>query len=605
MSRSPAFAAFLLAVPLVIGQTPHLRFRFVFTRVADVNSAEGALAISELVLFSYGGRRLPIESAHSARGSWTTLQGPDAAVDSKNSTKFCDLNFALNGESILELKLVNAARISGYRISTANDAPKRDPVAWRVEACATDEECRSDTWEIVHHVNQARPPLARITAYDDFWLVAPPPPSPPLPQLRLVITSIREPQRAEASASIGELRLYGEAGKRLPVGHASNPGGQMPRGQEAAFAFDDDLSSIWIDLRFPISLRSEIRFTMATYEPIVAYEIFTASQQPKRDPISWVLEAYGGDPSIGGTGEWTALSTISNIEPPEERSVSIMGPIADLFWPPPAPPFPPAPPRSPPLPPAPNLPPNPPPPPPPPPPHPKPPAPPAPPPCPPDPPMPPALPPVPPSSPLPPFLPPGSDLSTTGSSELNGGSSQLDAGTIAGITVGSLAGGLCLLAIFGLCVCAVLTRNGHGPARLRFLFAGYSLEATKLVVEMKTSTGENRDLSEASVDDIDLQSRLHDRSNGGSSRMNSDTEYHAKSRRKFGFTRDQSSGRPRRAGASGIKIKRFRMTVTPEDAEDEPFTEVDTRDASHMVLSGDSQSGSASANGSEHQHGCR
>ena len=476
--------ASVLTIPLASGNhAANLRFRFVFTRVADVDTGDGALALSDLVLYAHDGTELFVESSNSNGGQWATHQGPSAAIDSQIDTKFCDLNFRKNGQSILELRLLNLAALAGYRLTTANDAPKRDPIAWRVEACATTEQCASANWDVVHQVDNAQPPLARSTSYPDFWLVAPPPPSPPLPQLRLVITEVREPERAEASASIGELRLYGSAGQRLLIARASNPGGDMPRGQEAAFAFDGDETTIWIDLKFPTTRRSELRFTMATYEPIVAYEIFTASQQPKRDPVTWILEAYGGDPSLGGSGEWIPLSTVVNHSPPYGRSVSITGgPISDLSWPPPAPPMPPAPPRPPPSPPPPPPPPHPPSPPPP---KPSPPTPPAPPPAPPMPPAPPHAPPAPPSPPPIPSRPP-SKVVNTGTDHLNSGGS-MDSGMIIGITAASVVGGLLVLCLLISAACCFLSRTGHLPKRLQFLLAGYSLEAKRIVVEMSSA----------------------------------------------------------------------------------------------------------------------
>ena len=138
---------------------------------------------------------------------------------------------------------------------------------------------------------------------------------------------------------------------------------------------------------------------------------------------------------------------------------------------------------------------------------------------------------------------------------------------------------------------AILARNGYGPERLRILLAGYSLEATKLVSEMRTSTAADGDSGEADAHDINLEGRLHDRSlthpNDHLDITQNDVHHH-RPRRKFGI----------KARASGIKIKRFRMSVAPEDL-DEPFAEIETRAASHMVLSGESQSDSASANGSE------
>ena len=52
-----------------------------------------------------------------------------------------------------------------------------------------------------------------------------------------------------------------------------------------------------------------------------------------------------------------------------------------------------------------------------------------------------------------------------------------NAGTIAAITAASILGGLCVICLFGCCVCRYCVRTGRCPKRLRLLLAGYTFEA--------------------------------------------------------------------------------------------------------------------------------
>ena len=106
-------------------QSDHLRYRFIFTRVANMARAD-ALALGELELMSANGDIL-VGSARNPGGLTSLQEGPHAAIDGNVATKFCDLNFFVTNVTILELRLPVADMLTGYRLSTAADAP---PVSW-------------------------------------------------------------------------------------------------------------------------------------------------------------------------------------------------------------------------------------------------------------------------------------------------------------------------------------------------------------------------------------------------------------------------------------------------------------------------------------------
>ena len=365
--------------------------------------------------------------------------------------------------------------------------------------CRSAVQCDSGNWEHVHTVTDAIPPLSRLSAYDDFWLTAPPPPNPPLPVYRLVVTQVRE-SRSDA-VSLSEIRLYGVDGSPLPILFAENTDGVNPRGQEAEFAIDGSLSTEWLDVNFPTARQAELRLTLGSYDQVASYELFTGLQPratpgaAKRDPTSWLLERRNHDQT--GPEAWSPLSIVHNVVPPWERSASITGgPINDLMWPPPLPPHPPQPPAPPPPPP--SVPqPRPPPPPSPYPPHPSPPLPTPP------PPAGPSDPPAPPSSPAPPHPPPAppsppppptpSPSPPSGLSRIDGGGSSAQStegsdganvGAIAGITAAAMLVGLCVTCLLAAAVGRWCLRTGRCPKRLRLLLANYTFEA-KLIPKTK------------------------------------------------------------------------------------------------------------------------
>ena len=479
-------------------------YRFVFEQIAGFDwptlpspKDPDAIALSEIKLFSVLGEPLLVDSASNPGGRTMWAEGASYAVDGSIDTKFCDLNFPVARRSVLVLQLMHSELLGGYRFITGNDAPKRDPTAWRVEACLGGAECNegTDSWNTVHVVSAVEAPFERKTEYDDFWLIAPPPPSPPPPRYRLAFFKVRFPS-ADAIA-LTEVRLFDASGALLPIVHAENPDGRWPRGREPKYAIDGDETTSWLDLNFPSMGRTELHLTLAPgAAQVVSYDLLTGPDQPKRDPVSWRFEVWRDDVT---PNKWTLLSIVLGARASEARVANIVGhPLAALMWPPPQPPSPPAPPRAPPTPPLPPSPPLPrsppssPPSPYTPPPHPL--APPDPPAAPPPPPASPALPTSPTAVPPMPTSPPAPikalDVDATASSALAVSSiesSGLSGSAVAGITVASVLGGVVALVLLGLLVCCKLSRSGRCPSTIQMLLYGYEI---KLV---RTHTMQNDD----------------------------------------------------------------------------------------------------------------
>ena len=544
-ARGLLFLVIHLGTSFAGGEDGYMRYRFVFTAVADMAVADG-LALSEVELLAAattaqdGGEVMLVNAAFNAGGHSPNGEGPHYAIDGDTVSKFLDMNFPLRNESFLELHLPTKGMLSGYRFTTANDAPKRDPVSWRLEGCSDIVQCEAGVWHVLHDVANASPPVERASPYANFWLVAPPPPSPPLPVYKLVITDVREPNRADG-VSLSEVQLYGTSGQLLPVTLAVNVDGTTPRGQEAKYVADVNLMSEWLDLGWAANeQRSELVLTLGSYDDVAAYELFTSvTPQPKRDPTSWSLYFAQRHETQPWRYNWVPISVKIAQTPPYDRATSITGgPIVDLMWPPPLPPFPPTPPMSPPPPP--SIPP---------PPSPSP-APPLPPltPQPKPPPMPPRAPSPLPSPPAPP-QPPPQDVDGV-SESLTGGSSNgsANAGTVAGVTVAATISGMIGLCLIMCCIGRVCIQTGNCPARIRVLIADITLEATIEQKRRPDKRRSKRGARTAPPGEDDASALVSTRSS-------------TQAGEEEGSEPSASLPRPRRERAPGIK--RFIMRSTP------------------------------------------
>eukprot|EP00965_Chrysotila_dentata_P198069 6178575-Pleurochrysis_carterae.AAC.4 len=285
-------------------------FRFLFTGVRDPKRAEGA-SLSEVILYDPSQRQLQIAFATST-GNSPSGQGPGGAVDGSLQSKWVDLSLTSNQTSELVIYLEHVSIVSEYRFFTSNDAQKRDPVSWRFEALATDN---SFEWILLDERSEVTPPLARQTAYDAMWLHAPPP-SPPGPALRLLITETRLPGASETA--LGEVKLLTARGTAR-VQSALNPSGRNPAFEGADRAVDGDVRSKWLDANFSSSYESELLLVLNEAEtlPVTAYELFTASDGSQRDPSSWTLSYQRA-----GQSEWVLLHAVNGLLPPLDRSAA-------------------------------------------------------------------------------------------------------------------------------------------------------------------------------------------------------------------------------------------------------------------------------------------
>eukprot|EP00966_Prymnesium_polylepis_P162674 3759559-Prymnesium_polylepis.1 len=327
-SRSAAFATLLcaglaaaqLAAPQAAEASQGPRYRFVFTRV-DGHPDSDAVALGEVELLGVDGQQLTIFSITNPGGAHKVAENAERAVDGTAATKWIDTNYlepapgllAAN-TSILQLTLAHPTDVAvGYRLYTANDAPPRDPVAWRFERRSPTD----DAWHVLHQVDGLRPPFMRSTSFlpgdDAFWITAPPP-APPRPEYRLLVTATRDIPHTTDSVALGEVILWTHHPLHAPIYHVDNPGGVNPRGQGARSATDGLVRTKWLDIGFASTRRSELRFTLAADVAVHSYELVTANDAIKRDPISWSFDVRRPD------GSWQVLSTVHAFRAPTSRN---------------------------------------------------------------------------------------------------------------------------------------------------------------------------------------------------------------------------------------------------------------------------------------------
>lgn len=111
----------------VLGPPPYRYYRLIPTGLRDDDAANSVqLAEFQLLL---GANRVTGASASNPRGRNPSGEGPQQGQDGNPETKWLDFNKTMP----LVLDFGVPAVVDGYRLASANDAPERDPISWRVE----------------------------------------------------------------------------------------------------------------------------------------------------------------------------------------------------------------------------------------------------------------------------------------------------------------------------------------------------------------------------------------------------------------------------------------------------------------------------------------
>ena len=118
--------------------------------------------------------------------------------------------------------------------------------------------------------------------------------------------------------SLSEVKLYGTGPVSSTLSgtpplawdvmsDATNPGGSNPQNQQAPQAIDSYLSTKWLDFNGAPGSRgySILEVSLAGVSTVTEYQLFTANDNPKRDPITWDLYAQDN-----ATSQWHKISHV-------------------------------------------------------------------------------------------------------------------------------------------------------------------------------------------------------------------------------------------------------------------------------------------------------
>jgi YVTN family beta-propeller protein len=128
-------------------------YRFRPTKLRD-DGTTGGVQLAELALFEDGLRRQAVVVTNPG-GNNPPGQGPASADDANTATKWRDFN-----RGVLIYDFGVNVEIDAYQITTADDAPERDPLRWTLEASINGVD-----WDILDDRNGADQPtpVARLT----------------------------------------------------------------------------------------------------------------------------------------------------------------------------------------------------------------------------------------------------------------------------------------------------------------------------------------------------------------------------------------------------------------------------------------------------------
>ena len=135
---------------------------------------------------------------------------------------------------------------------------------------------------------------------------------------RFVFTGLRYlPSRTPDGIQLSEVSLFGPDGGQMPILAATNPGGQnINPSQPAGAAVDGLLRTKWFDAAMVTRGQSTLQLQLAAPGTLYAYELWTANDNTKRDPVSWRVEQLEED------GAWRELSRVVAFYPPVARRAS-------------------------------------------------------------------------------------------------------------------------------------------------------------------------------------------------------------------------------------------------------------------------------------------
>lgn len=324
----------------VEGDTAYKSYRIIFPTVKNANSAN-SMQIAEVRLFSDPDGTDPILDPSdfiiavvvpSSNSSYTNdsiyNEGPLRAIDGRDDTKY--LNRAYDHSGFIVTPTSGPAVVKSMVLTTANDAPGRDPAAW--ELYGTNDPIFSEDNSNGEGENWTLVDQGYIDLPEDRWTVAAPiriNNATAYASWKLVFPLIKEP--GLGLMQIAEVQFYtGENGDGTPVLAPLDPiiaiqaphsESNSPNVEQAPNAIDGDVNTKYLNFG---GINSGFIVT-PSYGPsiVTGFTITTANDFPERDPQNW--ELYGTNSPIaspphstGDFEDWTLIAS-GDIYLPDDR----------------------------------------------------------------------------------------------------------------------------------------------------------------------------------------------------------------------------------------------------------------------------------------------
>ena len=395
-------------------------YQFTFTK-ARGPGADG-FQLGEVELLGADGAVLPVASistpslfeGYRLDDEPLSTQAATSLIDGEPGTKWYDavsqdvasglLPPRDGGGASLTLTLAVAAEVVGYRLTTAPDVEKRDPVSWTLSRVEPAVSPYPPVIVLLSRQDDASLPTARTeqATFPTFTPPSPPsppppfsppppapppsappaPPSPPLPLPPGVAQSPLDPPAppspptppppppmstryefrfhavrggwnngATTAVQLSEVQLFDHVtGQPIAIAGATNPGGAAPPntfGREVpGAAVDDDRNTKWVDINAGSQPEGCTSDACTVISSVLVIELRRPAA-PVRYRLVTAPDNSHRDPTAWSfgirrdDGGFVLLSEESHVEPPPERSTAYL----ELFFAinPPAPPTPPPP----------------------------------------------------------------------------------------------------------------------------------------------------------------------------------------------------------------------------------------------------------------------
>ena len=134
---------------------------------------------------------------------------------------------------------------------------------------------------------------------------------------RFVFTGLRlAGHQVRDGMQLSEITLYAADDSEIQVVTSLNPGGQQPSARQGpSAACDGSLATKWFDSSLKESGSVKLLLQVAPGAlPVASYGLFTANDNPRRDPSRWTLDVRDE-----GAGAWHLIDSAEGVVPPTER----------------------------------------------------------------------------------------------------------------------------------------------------------------------------------------------------------------------------------------------------------------------------------------------